>query len=83
MSKKETIKEQLAVLRTENKYQTKAIDDLTDLMKDHVKSSEVFRKQCEKNTNDIKWIKRITTFVFTGGGLLTLGWNYLSSKFGG
>ena len=83
MAKKETIKEKLAILRIENKYQTAAIDDIKKMLSHHVKSSDIFRNKCIKNQNDIKWIKRISLFIISGGGLLTIGWNYIKTKIGG
>jgi len=63
VAKSETIKEQLAILRTENKAQTKSIDNLAGLMTQHVTSSEPFRIQCSKNKSNITWLK---------GGILSL-----------
>jgi hypothetical protein len=90
MSKKETnrdlllhIKTKIAIIETENKHQTKVINEVKSDFKQHDKDSVAFRKQCDTNTNDIKWIKRIFVFVVTGGGAITLCWKYLRDKLGG
>ena len=83
MAKNETANEQLAILRTENKQQTKSIDEIKVMLSSHVGSSDTFRDKCLKNETDIKWIKRIALFIFSSGGLLALGWRYLKTKFGG
>ena len=88
MSKKSTIREELAKLGEQNKYQTEAINGLAKELKDHTSTSTAFRDQCLQNKSDIAWIKKIAVFVFTGGGLITLvvavlGYAFRSVLFGG
>ena len=80
---KKTIKEHIAELQTENKYQTTSINELKDLMKEHISSSTDFRKQCAQNAQDIKWIKRIGAAVFGSSGLFGAIYIYFRNKFGG
>ena len=59
-------------METENKAQTKSIDGIHTTMADHIKSSEPFRTQCTKNSDDLKWFKRIGKWALGGSGVVTL-----------
>ncbi len=82
MAKDETIKEQIAIIRVENKYQTQSIDEMKGLLQTHIKSSEDFRDKCLQNETDIKWIRRIGKWTF-GGGSVIAGVIAAIKKFGG
>ncbi len=58
MRKNNTIREQIAVLRTENLAQTEKIDRLIDTMDKHEESSIKFREQVLTNTKDINSIEK-------------------------
>lgn len=58
MPKDKTIKESIAILRTENKHQTESINSLVVTMKDHIKSSNEFRQTVAKQGTDIGWLKK-------------------------
>ncbi len=90
---KKTTQTELALLRQESGYHTKAIAKLETTMKtevqalaaivqQHVESSDPFRGQCLENTKDIKWIKRIGKWSFGGGGFIACIITYIK-KFGG
>jgi hypothetical protein len=65
MPKRETIREQIAVIHNENKHQTQAIEDLTVVMKEHIKSSNCFRERVEHHAADISWLKKSTWGVIS------------------
>jgi hypothetical protein len=69
MPKRESVRDKLIKLSQENKYQTQSINEIKDLMKEHVKSSEGFRIQCSKNTSNINWLKKgiFSLFGIIGG----------------
>ena len=66
ITNKITNTERLIKLEQENKYQTKTIEDIKQLMVDHIKSSEPFRMRSVRNTTHIFWMKII------GGGFFTI-----------
>ena len=69
MAKQRTTREMLAKLETQNGYQTSSINELKDLMAEHITRSEVFRLQVTKNTTTIgglKWVIGIIVGMCTG-----------------
>ncbi len=58
MTKEKTIREHIAVLSTENREQTKKIDNLICAFDKHEESSAKYREQQAKNTTCISGIKK-------------------------
>lgn len=58
MAKQPTIREQVAILMTENKGQTEKIDRLIDTLDKHEESSNEYRQQTIVNSESIRNIKK-------------------------
>ena len=57
---KESVREQLAIIRMENKHQTSSIEDLTATIKEHIISFNKVGQKVERHSTDISWLKKLS-----------------------